>query len=94
LGGVNLSDIFDFCSFILGEEVSYENIINKRANIMELLNNQYPNMKRTLFLSNDDVINNELVRSIIDDYKKEYGDEIIIKSSKKDTIKSLNKVMF
>jgi len=51
-------------------------------------------MKRTLFLSNDDVINNELVRSIIDDYKKEYGDEIIIKSSKKDTIKSLNKVMF
>lgn len=88
-GGFNYEEIFDFASFITGENVDSHNIVYFRNTIMEILNEQYPELKRDLYLRNGDYVSEKEVNKYINSYKSKYGNYMLIKSIKKQSIKRL-----
>ena len=82
-------DLFDFCSFITGENIDFSNLDRFISIIKKLIIEQYPNMEYKLYsdvyekFTDDDIIN------AISKYRNKYGDFIKIKSIKKYKTKTL-----
>jgi len=86
------NDLFDFCSFITGENINFANLSLYYFTIKNLLVEQYPNMNDRLLYDNDSEFTSEkqIINGIMK-YKELYGDTIKIKSLKKEMVKSLKK---
>ena len=84
------SDVYEFCTFIMGEDINPGNIYEKSNEITNLIKEQYPRMKRTLFLANGDSIPPKRVKQIVAKYQDKFGEYIKIKSKDKEVIKTLN----
>jgi len=86
------ADLFDFCSFITGENIDFSNLSLYSHIIKNLLVEQYPNMNNRLLHEYDSEFASEkqIINGIMK-YKKLYGDTIRIKSLKKEMVKSLKK---
>lgn len=85
-------DLFEFCSFISGENINFSNISLYAYTIKNLLTEQYPNMKYRLINVDDSrLLTDKEIASVIMKYKEQYGDTIKIKSIKKEMVKSLKR---
>lgn len=85
-------DLFEFCSFITGENINFSNISLNAYTIKNLLTEQYPNMKYRLINVDDSrLLTDKEIASVIMKYKEQYGDTIKIKSIKKEMVKSLKR---
>jgi len=86
------NDLFDFCSFISGENIDFSNLSLYAPTIKKLLVEQYPNMQYKLLCVDEcRTLSDKEIREGIMKYKDLYGDKIIIKSIKKEMVKSLKK---
>jgi len=73
-------DILDFCSFLIGKDInSIQELSELSECILYILKGQYPDLKRSIFLANGDILSDEGVKYIIDKYKSKYGEKIKIK---------------
>lgn len=86
------NDLFDFCSFITGENIDFSNLSLYSNTIRNILVEQYPNMKYKMLYDDDSELMGEkqIINGIMK-YKEIYGDTIKIKSIKKEMVKSLKK---
>ena len=85
-------DLFDFCSFITGENINYTNLSLYAPTIKRLLIEQYPNMNNKII--NTDgyrILSEKEINESILKYKELYGDKIVIRSLKKGLFKTLRK---
>lgn len=85
------NDVYEFCTFIMGEDINPGNIKEKSKEINRLIKEQYPNMKRTLFLQDGDCISQRRIDEIVSEYRKVYGEIINIKSQSFEEVKSYRK---
>ena len=85
-------DLFEFCSFITGENIDFSNLSLYAPTIKNILTEQYPNMKyRVMCVDECRLASDKEIASAIMKYKEAYGDTIRIKSIKKEMTKSLKK---
>ena len=85
-----LDDIFDLCSFIIGEKIDYYNFEQMVHTIKSLIYMQYPDMEN--FITNQYdfyVMGKNEIKETIKRYKFKYGNYITIKPLKKVMVKSL-----
>ena len=68
------------------------NIAKYRNIIMDLLKKDYPDLKRNIFLANGDILNERELVKYLNEYMEKYGDYMLIKSIKKETVKKLKLV--
>ena len=86
------NDLFEFCSFITGENISFSNLYLYTQTIKNLLTEQYPNMKENLInIDESRTLTDKEIATVILKYKKLYGDTVKIKSIKKEIVKTLKK---
>ena len=84
-------DIFDFCSFVMGEDVNTTNIHIYRDEIIKIINTDYPDMIRTLFIPDGYCLKKIEMDKLIHFYKTKYGDEILVRKYNKENSKKLIK---
>ena len=86
------NDLFDFCSFITGENIDFSNLSLYVPIIKKLLVEQYPNMQyRQLSVDECKTLSDKEINNAIIKYKLLYGDTVKIKSLKKEMVKSLKR---
>ena len=88
-GGFKYEEIFEFASFITGENINMSNIALYRNIIMDELEKQYPELERRIYLHEGDCLDEDIVNEFKDNYIKKYGKHMKIRSIKKYTIKKL-----
>jgi len=106
LSNCKFDEILEFASFITGEKIDINNLAKYRDTIMNILREQYPDLKRNIYLTtNTDVIshdyllgneylyasNNECLYNL-NAYKEAYGEYMLIKSINRDKVKTLKKI--
>lgn len=85
-------DLFDFCSFIIGETIDFSNINIYAFEIRKKLSEQYPNMNyKILYFDESHLLTDSEIILALNKYRELYGDKIIIKSQNKEMIKTLTK---
>ena len=89
LGGFDYDEIFEFASFITGENITMSNLAVYRNVIMDELQKQYPELERRIYLHDGDSLDEDIVNEFKDNYVKKYGKHMKIQSMKKYTIKKL-----
>ncbi len=89
LGGFEYEKIFEFASFVVGEEVNMSNISYYRNTIMNILKEQYPFLKRNLYLENGESLNEDYIKNYKKWYRDNYGKYMLVKSVKKEYVKQL-----
>ena len=85
------NDVYEFCTFLMGEDINPGNVKEKSTELNRLIKEQYPTMKRTLFLQDGDRISQRRIDEIVKKYREEYGEIINIKSKSYEEIKSKRK---
>lgn len=88
----NIYEVYELCSFLLGENVDPGNIREKRDEIMSYLIMQYPTLKRTIFLANGCRLSRNKINEKVEEYKEKYGNSLEIVSTKYDSIKTLKNI--
>lgn len=86
------NDVYEFCTFLMGEDINPGNISEKSSELNKLIKEQYPTMERTLFLSNGDRISQGKINEIVTKYRQTYGEIIKIKSKSLEEIKTKRKI--
>ena len=82
-GGFDYKEIFEMASFIMGEEVNMSNIMKYRSLIMFELNKLYPDLKRNLFMNNDDILSEKEINKYKEKYLKKYGMYMLVRTRPK-----------
>ena len=84
--------VWEFCSFMLGEQVHPENMREKKDEIMKLINDVYPDMKKTLDLSNGSSLTEKEIEEKVNEYKKKYGESLVMFSRQIEEVKKLGTI--
>ena len=90
-GGFKYSELLDFASFVTGEYITPSELGKYRITILEFLKETYPELERTLYLSNGDIANEQVINYYKNKYISKYGEYMRIKSMKKTSVKVLSK---
>lgn len=88
-GGFDYYEIFEFASFITGEDINAMNISKYRNIILNVLKEEYPELERHIFLCTGEVVNSDDLTNYLQMYKEKYGDYMKVKSIKKETVPQL-----
>ena len=72
-------EVFKFCSYVTGVEVHPGNMREHYKNINSIIKEQYPNMERKIFLEDGCVLKPHQIIEIVNKYKEEYGEHLLIK---------------
>ena len=86
------NDVYEFCTFLMGEDINPGNVKENSKELNRLIKEQYPTMKRTLFLQDGDCISERRINEIVTKYRKTYGEIIKIKSKSLEEIKTYKKI--
>ena len=80
-GGFKYDEIYELASFIMGRDMNMCDLAKYRSEIMYELNKLYPNLERNIYMANGDlVVDEEIIESYKEAYKKIYGDYMLVRS--------------